>query len=159
MVSEATAPVGIEPLVQASEDVREVWFFGGRTKVRATSETTGGSIGLVEQICDPGVGSPYHMHQNEDEQFYVIEGQMRFVSGEQSWTAGPGGFAFLPRGGPHGFEVVGDSPARFLIMVTPAGFERFVNELSQDEPGPPDMPKVMQTVGQYGIEILGPLPA
>jgi quercetin dioxygenase-like cupin family protein len=151
--------VALRPYIQALDEAAEGWFFGGRTRVRASSETTGGILAVIEQVGDPGLGSPYHIHHNEDEQFYILEGQLRFVSGDQSWTAGPGTFAFLPRDIPHGFEVIGDTPARFLLMVTPGGFDAFVAELTEAAPAPPDMPKVMEAAGRYGLEILGPLPA
>jgi len=156
-VSTGTAGA-VEPFIQSREEAAEAWFFGARTWVRATSKTTGGVLGVIEQVADPGTGSPYHVHHNEDEEFYIIEGQLSFVSGEQSWVAGPGTFAFLPRDIPHGFEVVGDSPARFLLMMTPGGFENFVAELSEPAPAPPDMAKVMPAAARYGVEILGPLP-
>lgn len=151
--------VALDLFIQSREDAGEAWFFGGRTWIRATAESTGGGLGIVEQILDPGGGSPYHIHHNEDEEFYILEGQLRFVSGDRSWVAGPGSFAFLPRNIPHGFEVVGDGPAHFLLMATPGGFEQFVSELSEAAPAPPDMPKVMEAAGRYGLEILGPLPA
>jgi quercetin dioxygenase-like cupin family protein len=136
------------------------WFFGGETWIRATAKQTGGAIGVLEQIMPPGTGSPYHVHRNEDEEFYVIDGQIRFFSGDESWLAGPGGFAFLPRGIPHGFRVEGDAPARFLLLATPGGFESFVEELWEPTPpaGPPDMEKVMQAAAKYQVELLGPLP-
>jgi quercetin dioxygenase-like cupin family protein len=146
------------PFIQSREDAEGNWFFGGQTWIRATAETTGGAFGLIEQTGDPGLGSPYHIHHNEDEEFYIIEGQLRFVSEGKSWVAGPGTFAFLPRDVPHGFEIVGDSPARFLLMATPAGFENFVTDLWGPAPAPPDMPKVMAAAAKYGLEILGPLP-
>ena len=151
-------PAAAHPFIQARDAALESWFFGGRTWIRATARDTGGQLGIIEQICEPGVSSPLHVHHNEDEQFYVIEGQIRFVTEEENWTAGPGTFAFLPRNLPHGFEVVGGTPARFLILVTPGGFESFVAELGDPVPGPPDMEKVMATTPHYGIEILGALP-
>jgi quercetin dioxygenase-like cupin family protein len=147
-----------KPFIQSREDAEAAWFFGGRTWIRASAETTEGKLGVVEQIMDPGTGSPYHIHHNEDEEFYVIEGQIRFISEGQSWIAGPGAFALLPRDVPHGFEVVSDSPARILLMVTPAGFEGFVADLWEPAPAPPDMAKVMPAAAKYGLEILGPLP-
>jgi len=148
----------LQPFVQDREAAPEAWFFGARTWIRASAKETGGQLAVIEQVCDPGTGSPYHVHHLEDEEFYVIEGQLRFVSEGSSWLAGPGTFAFLPRDVPHAFEVVGDTPARFLIMVTPGGFEAFVAELSEAEPLPPDMAKVMATAPRFGLEILGPMP-
>lgn len=146
------------PVVQALDDAPRGWFFGGEAKMRTTSEETGGQLAIIEQYCAPGLASPYHVHHNEDEEFYIIEGQLRFVSEGKSWVGGPGTFAFLPRNIPHGFEIVGETPARFLLMVTPGGFENFAMELWTSEPAPPDMGKVMEATPRYGLEIFGPLP-
>ncbi len=150
-----TAPLSIT----SRDNLPMKWFFGCKTWLHASIGSTGGTIGAIEQIGAPGLGSPYHTHHNEDEIFYVIEGSVRFVSGNNSWVAGPGSWAFLPRDVPHGFEVVGDTDARFLLMVTPAGFEAFVTELWEDAPGPPDMERVMECTGRYALEIHGPLPS
>ena len=146
------------PVVQSRDDTPLSYFFGGQTWLRATSVTTNGQLAIVEQILDPGLGSPYHMHRNEDEMFYIIEGEVRFVSEGGSWRGGAGTYAFLPRNVPHGFEVVGDVPAHFLILVTPAGFEAFVAELAEPAPAPPDMPRVMEAASRFELKILGPLP-
>jgi len=112
---------------------------------------------VIEQVFEPGVASPCHVHRNEVEEFYVIEGQLRFVSEGRSWIAGPGTFAVLPRNVPHGIEVIGETPARELLMVTPGGFDNFVAELSEDVPGLRNMEKVMSTTPRYRFEILGSL--
>jgi hypothetical protein len=70
-------------------------------------------------------------------------------------------FVYGPREIPHGFKVIGHSPARMLIMCTPAGFERFVLEQTTpiaEPPSPPDMGKLMMLAAKYGIDIHGPLP-
>ncbi|CAN5598214.1 hypothetical protein BH23CHL4_BH23CHL4_30590 [soil metagenome] len=156
MVSEVAT--GFKPIVQAKDEVPEVWFFGGSTLIRASSQSTGGALFMVEQQGEPGVASPYHVHHNEDEYFYILEGQVRFVSGDQQWIAEAGGFVFLPRDIPHGFEVVGDSTARFLLLTTPARFGDFVQEFSTAAPAAPDLGAVMAAAPGYGLEILGPLP-
>jgi quercetin dioxygenase-like cupin family protein len=136
------------------------WFLGSRVWLRADGAQTGRALGLIEQIVPPGLGSPYHVHHHEDESFYVLEGQIRFFSGERSWVLGPGGFAFLPRDMPHGFRTEGDAPSRSLLLATPGGFEAFVHELSTAEAplGPPDMSALISAASRYGLEILGPLP-
>ncbi len=136
------------------------WFLGARTWIRATAQQTGSALGLVEHILEPGFASPYHLHHHEDEAFYVLDGQLRFVSEGCSWVVGAGGFAFLPREIPHGFRVEGDVNARCLLLVTPGGFEGFVAELSQPEPpaGPPDLDHLVRVAASYSIDILGPLP-
>lgn len=142
------------------DEVPAKWFFGAQTWVHATAASTGGSLAVIEQVGSPGLQSPYHLHHNEDEAFFIIDGTLRFVSGEQSWQGSSGTWAYLPKGIPHGFEVVGEGEARFLLFLTPGGFESFVTELWEDAPsGPPDMEKVMKAAGNYGLDILGPLPS
>jgi quercetin dioxygenase-like cupin family protein len=157
-----TAPVAstVEPFLGTLEETDSRWFLGCRVWRRADAARTGGALGLIEQIVPPGLGSPYHIHHNEDEAFYLLEGEIRFFSEGRSWVLGPGGFAFLPRGIPHGFRTEGDAPSRSLLLATPAGLEDFVAELSSPLPpaGPPDLGAVMAVAGRYGLEILGPLP-
>lgn len=134
------------------------YFLGTPTSLRATAATTNGAFGLVEGQLPPGFESPYHVHTNEDEAFYVVEGEMAFIVDGKWMVAGPGTYAFGPRNLPHGFKVVGETPARLLLLCSPGGFEGFVNELRQPEPAPPDMGVLVATAARYGIEILGPLP-
>jgi len=133
-------------------------FLGCPTTLRATAATTNGAFGLIENLMPPGFASPYHVHKNEDEAFYVLEGEIAFVVDGKWMVGGPGAYAFGPRNLPHGFKVVSDTPARFLLLATPGGFEGFVSEQRQPEPAPPDMGVLMATAARYGIEILGPLP-
>ncbi|HEY7489109.1 MAG TPA: cupin domain-containing protein [Streptosporangiaceae bacterium] len=71
--------------------------------------------------------------------FYLLDGQITVECGDRRWQAGPGDFAFLPRGVPHAF-IVTDGPVRGLQIAAPAGFERFVRELGRpaERPGLPD---------------------
>jgi steroid delta-isomerase-like uncharacterized protein len=137
-------------------------FLGVPTQTRATAETTNGAFGLVEHWeMPPGFASPYHLHHREDEQFYVLEGEMAFVCDGKWVKGGPGTYVFGPREMAHGFKVLGEKPARMLLQCTPGGFERFVEKLGSplSEPvGPPDMAKLIATAAEFGIDILGPLP-
>ena len=159
MFAEATAPT-VTPYLNALDEADARWFLSSRVWLRATAGNTNGDFGLIEQIVPPGLGSPYHVHRNEDEAFYVLEGQIRFFSGGESWVMGAGGFAFLPRDVPHGFRTEGEFLSRSLLLATPGGFDGLVADLSTVEPpdGPPDMALLMQSAARYGIEILGPLP-
>jgi quercetin dioxygenase-like cupin family protein len=151
---------GSQVVVQTRQEAGSKWFFGGRISIRSRGEDTAGKLAVLEQLADPGVGSPWHVHHAEDEAFYVLEGQMRFICGDQQWTADAGTWVYLPKDIPHGFEVVGSEPAHFLLFITPAGFENFVAELCEDEPsGPPDIPVVIEVAARYGVDILGPLPS
>ena len=137
-------------------------FFGSPTVMRSTGETTGGHFCLLEHLSMPsGLASPHHVHHNEDEAFYVLEGTVAFLCGETWHIGGPGTWLYGPRDIAHGFRVIGASPARMLVQCAPAGFERFVQELSVSVdavPAPPDMALLVATAAKYGVDILGPLP-
>jgi quercetin dioxygenase-like cupin family protein len=148
------------PYLNTRED-SAIRFLGLPTLMRSTGETTGGAFGLMEHWeMPPGFASPYHLHHREDEAFYVLEGDVAFVCDGKWSTAGPGTYVYGPREIPHGFKVVGTAPARMLLLCAPAGFERFVLELSApyNDLTPPDMAKLMATAARYQIDILGPLP-
>jgi quercetin dioxygenase-like cupin family protein len=147
------------------DDGPAFWFLNHLCIVKASANQTNNTFGLIENLAPVGAGSPYHVHRAEDETFYVLEGQLEFFSGERRLTGGPGAFVFLPRDIPHGFRVVGTSPARFLILITPGGFEEFVMEMGEPaptltlpQPSAPDMDKLMALAAKYQIEVLGPLP-
>jgi len=151
----------ITQTLQSYANTREeppIYFLGLPTILRATGKTTNGAFGIVEQVMPPGFASPYHTHHLEDEAFYVLEGEMAFVCDGEWTTAGPGTFVYGPRNIPHGFKVVGDSPARLLLLCAPGGFDQFVVELGEPAPAPPDMAKLMAVAAKYCIDIHGPLP-
>jgi len=137
-------------------------FFGSPTVMRSTGETTDNHFCLIEALMmPPGLASPYHVHHNEDEAFYVLEGELAVVLDGKWMMAGPGTYVYGPREIPHGFKVVGTTPARMLLLCAPAGFERFVRELSTPldaVPAPPEMALLLATAAKYNIDILGPLP-
>jgi quercetin dioxygenase-like cupin family protein len=96
-----------------------VYFLGLPTILRATGQTANGAFGLAEQVMPPGFAAPYHTHHLEDEAFYVLEGELAFVCDGQWTIAGPGTYVFGPREIPHGFKVLGDVPARMLLLCSP----------------------------------------
>ncbi len=142
-----------------------VWFLNTLTIVKATARQTANAFGLIEMLAPVGPASPYHVHRAVDETIYVLEGQLEFISGERRWTGGPGSYMFSRRDLPHGLRVVGPSPARFLVLTTPGGFEGFVTEMGEPAstlmspaPSAPDTDKLIALAAKYRIEILGPLP-
>jgi quercetin dioxygenase-like cupin family protein len=152
----------LQPYVNTRQD-QAFRFLGVPTMIRSATETTNGAYGLIESwSMPPGFGSPYHVHHQEDEAFYVVEGEMAFVCDGKWIKGGPGTYVFGPREIPHGFKVIGTGPARMLLLCSPGGFERFVLEQAQDlasPPAPPDMAKMVALAAKYKIDILGDLPA
>lgn len=90
------------PYLRKQHEGSAYWFFGGLLMVRDTTEPSHCQITWIEQTLPPGGGSPYHIHDEEDEVFYILEGEMSFISGDHVWKGGSGDTFFLPRGIPHG---------------------------------------------------------
>ena len=157
--------ISTQPYALKREEGQAVWFLGAFLIVKATDEQTGGAFGLIDHVLPVGWASPYHVHRNEEESFFVVEGELTFYVGDERVKAGPGSFVYGPRELPHGFAVEGNAPARMLLLNTPAGFEGFpvevgepAKELTLPPAEPPDLERLAKIAATYDIEILGPLP-
>src|SRR3712207_6358934 len=107
------------PYALSSEDGEALWFFGTLTTFKATAEQTGGQFSLSEQVAPRGVATPFHVHPEDDESFYVLEGEMTFyLENGQPIPAPAGSFVHIPRGAGHAFQVDSET-ARFLDLTTP----------------------------------------
>ena len=147
----------------SAEEGEAFWFLGNLMTVKAGGKATNGSFTLIECVAPPGFAPPPHIHRDEDEVFYLLEGEMRVTCGDETWSLGPGGFAFLPRGVPHVFTVGASGPAKMLQLTLPAQFERFAAEVGEPAkrrtlppPSEPDIPRLLQTMARYGIEFAQP---
>lgn len=98
-------------------------------KVRG--KTTNGMVSIVEHPMEPGRLVPAHVHHDEDELSYVLEGTFGVRIGDVIAEAGPGCYVFKPRDVPHTFWNAGLAPARLIEIITPAGFELFFEALGQ----------------------------
>jgi mannose-6-phosphate isomerase-like protein (cupin superfamily) len=149
------APAAVTPAVRVGSGIVTILLDG---------EATGGAYVFFDELTDPGGGPPLHVHEREDEAFFILEGRFEFRVGEQTFTAGPGDFMLAPRGVPHTFRNVGSSPARKLALAWPAGLDRFFLEVGQlvvagAPTSPPDayaMARFVEAVAKYGIKILAP---
>ena len=93
-------------------------------------DESGGGFSLVEHpMSAHALGAPIHRHMREDEYSYVVEGRIGLMLGDHVLEAGPGSLIFKPRQQWHTFWNAGDSPARILEIISPAGFERYFAEL------------------------------
>ncbi len=160
---DATGPDGRAPFLLKPSEGPSVWSLGGRFTMKLTEKDAAGRFALVEALAFRTTEPPLHIHHNEDEAWYILDGQMTFFVGEEALEARTGSFVFAPKGIPHTFTV-DIEPTRVLVFASPAGFERFALELGQvattDEP-PADLsvpgPDVLGPVaGRYGIEVIGP---
>src|SRR6201981_3508312 len=93
-------------------------------------EDAGGRFSLVEHPMPPrALAAPLHRHSREDEYSFVLEGRMGALLGDEVVEAGPGELVFKPRNQWHSFWNAGDEPCRILEIISPAGFEKFFEEL------------------------------
>jgi len=76
---------------------------------------------FADHPVPPGYEVPLHVHADEDELFYVLEGELTLYAQGGERTAGPGSFVHLPRGIAHGFANRSGRPARMLVVATPGG--------------------------------------
>src|SRR5919205_801567 len=93
----------------------KIWIVGDTLWFKATSAETGGAYTVIENVSLPGNGPPPHLHENEDESMYVIDGEFEILVGAKTIRAGPGAFAFVPKRTIHRFQCIGDRPGKILI--------------------------------------------
>jgi quercetin dioxygenase-like cupin family protein len=137
----------IKPYVLlAGEGTPLIWFNDSITR-----KASGPEMGVLEIVMSPGNEPPLHVHKNEDEWFYVLDGEVTFHVGGENHRAKGGAFVSYPRGIPHTFTI--ESPtARFLVINTPGGFEH----LFERAPRTPE--DAAHALAAYGIEVVGPHP-
>lgn len=150
------------PTLLPPGDGEHVWFLNHLMTVKAGGPETDGLMTIIEFTGPAGFGPPPHIHRVEDEMFYVLEGEVMFWCDGQTKTYGPGGFAYLPKGLPHRFEISADGPGRVLQMTSPAQFEDFIRaygepagEVRLPDPSEPDVPRLIEVCKQFHIDILG----
>jgi quercetin dioxygenase-like cupin family protein len=138
------------------------WWFGMLAEIKATTADTGGQFTLVEVTCPPGYQGVRHIHHNEDEGFWLLDGLLDLEVGGNHTKMQAGDYAFGPRDIPHGFSA-GDKGARVLFILTPGGFENLI--MASSEPAKtrttpphsdemPDFARLQAIVKQFGGEIL-----
>jgi quercetin dioxygenase-like cupin family protein len=110
------------------------------TTILLRAEDTAGEISIVENTLEPGAPGPPLHHHAFDEAFYILEGELTFQVEDDLLTAGPGELGFAPRGVAHTLANRSGAPARYLLVCTPAGFERvFARRIAKAEgTDPPD---------------------
>jgi quercetin dioxygenase-like cupin family protein len=110
------------------------WVAGSLMQLKATGDDTHDGLTLIEQTCPPGLDSPAHVHPDEEQCLYMLDGAIEVTCGDVTRAIGPGAFVVMPRGVPHSFVVTGEHGARFLSITTPSGFERLVHEIGEPAP-------------------------
>ena len=133
-------------------------------RTQGQAPATNNALGVVEIRMPAGFSPPPHIHHDEDEAFYLLSGRIEAQLGDQKIPAQQGSFLWLPRNVLHGFVVSAEGPCMILTIATPAGFAGFVAEVGAattttdrlPEPSEPDIPRLVEIAGRYGIEFPPP---
>ena len=146
------------------DDGEALWFNGALGLMRATAKQTEGRFAAFELRPRKGFAAPLHSHQNEDEFFLVLSGEVRLQHGDEIVEGKPGSFLYTPKGIGHSFHVDSDE-ARVLLFFGPAGVEGFFREVATparsfslppaDEPVPA-REAIIEIMGRHGQTVLGP---
>jgi uncharacterized cupin superfamily protein len=130
--------------------IKTFTVFGDRVNVFVDSSMSGGLSSTLVQEVHPGAGPPPHSHTKEDETFVVLDGDFEFLMDGKWHQLVPGEAAYARRGSIHTFRNSGKAIGRMLIVVTPGGFEKYLEEIGGYSPAT-DMPKIMEISNHYGI--------
>ena len=123
--------------------------------VRLRSEQTKGRLAVIEnRVAADFAGPPLHVHPDFDEVFYVLEGELTFQLGDDVFTRQAGELAFAPRGVPHTYTNRSGAPARFVLVCTPAGFERYFARLAAQLGGAALPPEASGPIPE--VRVVGP---
>ena len=140
------------------------WLLGMLQTIKIGRDDTAGRYGLLEIVVPEGVGSPWHVHPEEDEWFYVLEGEITFWLADTRMSLTAGSFAFGPKGVPHTFYAEAGG-AKALVGFAPMQFEGFQREVGEPAPervlpppadSQPDVALLTEIGARNGLVILGP---
>lgn len=152
-------------VIRQDGEGERLWFAGGGVfTMKATSAETGGSFAMWEDHVVRGKTTPLHMHPDQDEAIYMLEGEILVhVDGEEH-RVGERGLFVAPRGVPHAFLVTSET-AHMLAVITPGTGEAFYRSVSEpvtsnaDASRPADFARLREAAeGSEHIELLGPPP-
>ena len=151
--------------VASGEGLANVWWKTGRMTVKASGAETGQAFAQIEIDGPRGDATPRHLHHNEDETFYVVEGEFTVFVGDERIDLNPGDYCFAPRGVAHA-HIISSERGRMLTTISPAGVEQLFVELGVPVTGTqpptdtvmPPMDEMARLFGGYGCDIVGPPP-
>ena len=157
-----------DTIVRQRDEGKATWFLNGLMLTKASEAETRGAYCMMEHRITAASNPPPHVHNNEEEAFYVLEGEMEVEVGGEVATLKPGGFALAPRGVPHSFRVVSDEVRVLVIASSPEGnthggtphFFETVGEpattLTIPVPQAPDPVALTAVAAEHDIDLLPP---
>jgi len=149
----------LPPFVRNGLDAPQIDLspLGIELRVLIPAAASGEGICLMEEITRPGSGPPLHVHADQEECFYFLEGSYLLRVGEQEWRVGPGDVAVVPRGMPHAFTNLGVTPSRLLFTLTPArsGEQCFLELAELLAAGRPSPEEINARLARHGFALVG----
>ena len=133
--------------------VRRFNVFGEPVEILVSSAMSNGSLNVITQTCQPGGGPPPHRHTKEDEFFTVLEGEFEFFDGKGWHRLLTDQMQFGPRGGIHTFRSCGTTNGKILIVASPGGLDRYLEEISPLIM-PTDAERLFEISNPYGISFV-----
>jgi quercetin dioxygenase-like cupin family protein len=150
-------------MVRGTEDGEATWFFNALMTTKASIAETAGAYSLTEHLVTAASNPPMHVQLDEDEAFYILDGEVEFEVDGDVVRATPGTFAFVARGSAHLFRVLTDT-ARMLVICSGKpvdNLEDFFLGMGEPatarvlpEPGAPDLERLMALTARTGIELV-----
>ncbi len=136
------------------------WYIGHLMSLLVTSKDTAGRYALLRATERRGLEPPPHTHTKEDEAFLILDGQVVYTVGNETYHAKEGDVMVLPKNIQHSFKIQSEK-LETLILLTPGGLENYFVEMSQPAEelqlppmpqGPPDIKKLVATASKYGVK-------
>ncbi len=136
------------------------WYIGHLMSLLVTSKETDGRYSLLRATERRGLEPPPHIHTKEDETFLILEGEVVYTAGNQTFHAKEGDVMFLPKNIQHSFKIQTEK-LETLILLNPGGLENYFVEMSKPAEelqlpplpqGPPDIKKLVATASKYGVK-------
>lgn len=142
---------------------RSFWLLGDRWEVLADHTDTEGRYDLLESRPSAGHQTPLHRHTRYAEQIYVLDGELTVWAGGRMVVLHAGDAFTVPAGTAHVVAVTGGGPAHGLVIASPSGFARLIEEVgipdtggAPPQPSPEEPERFNRVAAEVGDELLGP---
>ena len=150
-------------LIRGRDDGEATWFFNALMTTVASTAETGGAYSLTEHLVTAASNPPMHVQVDEEEAFYILEGEVEFEVDGQVVLATPGTFALVARGAAHTFRVLTDT-ARMLVICSGKptdnledfflGMGQPATERKLPQPAAPNVERLVELCARTGIELV-----
>ncbi len=141
-----------DPIIVVPDGGDVLNIAGGEFIHKVKSRDTNNVFSVIQIVTPPGKGVAAHVHENEDELVYVLQGEIEVSLGDQTMLAVPGVTALLPRGISHGFTNVGERPSIVIDTILPGQFDNYFVEMAAlYENGEPSQAQIDALSEKYHI--------